>query len=199
MIKNHQNANDNPSSGHNTQKPRSSALLESLTIWPHRSLSRRGFIILMGVLAALLFAIGLGFFLAGAWPVIGFLGLELLVVWGAFKLNYQAAKNRETIETTPETLTIRRTDPTGKSDTIDFSTGWLRLRLTPPIKPALKARQQQQIMLSSHGVDAEVGAFLHPAEKPRLYRELDGMLHRSKAARDGLDAARQTDQEQLLK
>ena len=60
----------------------------------------------MGVLAGLLFLIGLGFFLAGAWPVIGFLGLELLVVWGAFKLNYRAARHRETIHTTTEELMV---------------------------------------------------------------------------------------------
>ena len=71
--------------------------LERLTIWPHRSLSPKGFAIVIGVLAGLLFTIGLGFFLAGAWPVIGFLGLELLVVWGAFKLNYRAANVRETL------------------------------------------------------------------------------------------------------
>ena len=80
------------------------AVLERLTIWPHRSLSKKGFLILMSVLAGLLFAIGVGFFLAGAWPVIGFLGLELLVVYGAFKLNYRAARRRETIETTTESL-----------------------------------------------------------------------------------------------
>ncbi|MDB2532086.1 DUF2244 domain-containing protein, partial [Alphaproteobacteria bacterium] len=42
--------------------------LERLTIWPHRSLSPKGFAIVIGVLAGLLFTIGLGFFLAGAWP-----------------------------------------------------------------------------------------------------------------------------------
>ena len=87
-----------PSSGTRPDpKPR---WLEQMTIWPHRSLSPKGFGIVMGVLAGFLFLIGLGFFLAGAWPVIGFLGLELLVVWGAFKLNYRAARHRETIHTT---------------------------------------------------------------------------------------------------
>ena len=54
--------------------------------------------VLITILAGLLSTIGVGFFLAGAWPVIGFLGLELLVVWRAFNLNYRAAKVRETIE-----------------------------------------------------------------------------------------------------
>ena len=69
----------------------------------------------MSILGGLLFTIGLGFFLAGAWPVIGFLGFELFIVWGAFKLNYQAAKKRETIETTADTVTVKQTDASGKA------------------------------------------------------------------------------------
>ena len=97
-----------------TQPDQNPRWLEQITIWPHRSLSPRGFAIVMGVLAGLLFLIGLGFFLAGAWPVIGFLGLELLVVWGAFKLNYRAARHRETIQTTTEEMMVESQNPAGK-------------------------------------------------------------------------------------
>ena len=110
--------------------------LERLTIWPHRSLSPKGFAIVIGVLAGLLFAIGLGFFLAGAWPVIGFLGLELLVVWGAFKLNYRAAKVRETIETTTETLTVEHKDQHGKAAVSKYPSGLA----SRPTKPASRPR-----------------------------------------------------------
>ena len=125
--------------------------------------------------------VGIGFFLAGAWPVIGFLGLEFLVVWGAFKLNYKAAKVQETIETTSESLTIKHTDKTGKSKISKFSIGWLRVNVSPIIAPKTSARYQQRVILSSHGVDAEIGAFLHPAEKVKLGQEIDGMVNRSRA------------------
>ena len=69
---------------------------ETMTIWPYRSLSPRGFAVVMAALGILAFTIGLGFFLMGAWPVIGFLGLEILVVWVAFKLNYRAAQRVST-------------------------------------------------------------------------------------------------------
>jgi uncharacterized membrane protein len=158
--------------------------LERLTIWPYRSLSRKGFAILITVLFGLLSTIGVGFFLAGAWPVIGFLGLELLVVWGAFNLNYRAAKVRETIETNTETLKIEHTDERGKSATTEFPIGWLQVRLSPPTEPDVSARNRQRVILSSHGRKREVGAFLHPAEKAKLSREVDGMVNRSRAARD---------------
>ena len=139
---------------------------------------------MIGVLAALLFIIGLGFFLAGAWPVIGFLGLELLVVCGAFKLNYRAAKIRETIETTEETLTVEHKDQHGNAAVSKYPIGWLRVQLTPPVAPEPAARYRQRVILSSHGIETEIGAFLHPSEKTKLQREIDGMLSRSRLERD---------------
>ena len=158
--------------------------LERLTIWPHRSLSRKGFAILITILVGLLSTIGVGFFLAGAWPVIGFLGLELLVVWGAFNLNFRAAKVRETIETSTETLKIAHTDERGKSATTEFPLGWLRIHLSPSVTPNVSARYRQRVIISSHGRRTEVGAFLHPAEKAKLSQEINGMVSRSRAARD---------------
>lgn len=158
--------------------------LERMTIWPHRSLSRKGFMVLITILAGLLSTIGFGFFLAGAWPVIGFLGLELLVVWGAFNLNYRAAKVRETIETNTETLKIEHTDERGKLAITEFPVGWLRVHLSPLVTPDVSSRYRQRVILSSHGRQAEVGAFLHPAEKAKLRQEVDGMVSRSRAARD---------------
>ena len=58
-----------------------------ITLWPYRSLSLKGFRIFMAVLASLMSLIATGFFLLGAWPVIGFLGAEILIVWFAFKMN----------------------------------------------------------------------------------------------------------------
>ena len=138
----------------------------------------------MGVLAGFLFLIGLGFFLAGAWPVIGFLGLELLVVWGAFKLNYRAARHRETIHTTTEELMFESQNPAGKLAQKSFPIGWLRVSLSPSKSPAMSSRDQQKIILSSHGEQAEIGKYLHPAEKAGLSRELTAMIERAKATRD---------------
>ena len=85
-----------------------------IVLWPHRSLSRRGFKILMLVLAGPMFCIGLGFFLAGAWPVIGFLGLEIFVVWLAFRMNFRAARQRETLRANPQTFALNAQTPAAK-------------------------------------------------------------------------------------
>ena len=85
----------------------------------------------MAVLASLAFCIGLGFFLLGAWPVIGFLGLEILVVWGAFKLNYRAARQRQKLTATERELVIENVAPTGETDIVRMPADWLRVEVHP--------------------------------------------------------------------
>jgi len=72
----------------------------SAVLLPHRSLGRKGFIILMGVISLVSFITGIAFYMQGAWPVLGFFGLDVLLIYGAFRLNYRAARLRETIELT---------------------------------------------------------------------------------------------------
>lgn len=153
---------------------------EHLTIWPHRSLSAKGFGIVMVAIGSLAFVIGFGFFLAGAWPVIGFLGLELLIVWGAFKLNYRAARRRETLITEADDLVIHRSDPRGKVDVERLSTAWLRVQVVPSVAPTSAQRYRQRVILTSHGKNTEIGSFLHPAEKQHLADELSSMIGRAR-------------------
>jgi uncharacterized membrane protein len=160
----------------------SKSFRESLTIWPHRSLSPRGFALVMAALGSLAFCIGLGFFLLGAWPVIGFLGLEILVVWIAFKLNYRAAKRRQHLTATTKKLRIENVSPEGDRDTTEMPTAWVQVELTPREEPEMRSRQRQKIIARSHGNTAEIGQFLHPAETLRLAREVGRMVERARAA-----------------
>lgn len=96
---------------------------------PHRSLSPRGFVIFMSVLCAISFAAGMVFVALGAWPVLGFFGLDVLLVYGAFKLNYRAARATETVEVTRDDLTITRVGPTGRRRSVTrLSSTWARLQ-----------------------------------------------------------------------
>jgi uncharacterized membrane protein len=161
---------------------------ERLTIWPYRSLSARGFMLVMAALGSLAFCIGLGFFLLGAWPVVGFLGLEILVVWVAFKMNYRAAKRRQNLTATPKELTIETVTPAGERNSTSLPTAWVQVELTPREEPDTASRAQQRVVARSHGRTAEIGSFLHPAEMPKLAREVRHMVSRARNA-DLNDAA----------
>ena len=77
-------------------------------LYPHRSLAPRGFLILMCAVAMVSFAAGVVFAYHGAWPVFGFFGLDVLVIYWAFKVNFRSAKASEEITVTQSELRVRR-------------------------------------------------------------------------------------------
>src|SRR3984957_17535676 len=87
--------------------------LFSALLTPHRSLNRTGFLVLMGFLSAISFAAGLAFLLMGAWPVFGFFGLDVLLIYWAFRVNFRRARASEEITVTPSELRVRRVSHRG--------------------------------------------------------------------------------------
>lgn len=173
-----------------------SAYREGIKIWPHRSLSKRGFAIVLIALGSLAFAIGTGFFLAGAWPVFGFLGVEFLVVYIAFRLNFRAAKKRQSITVTDKMLRVDTTHPSGKTDSVSLPTSWVRVTVSPDGAPDITSRYQQKITVSSHGHSVVIADFIHPAETPQLARHITGMIDRARNATKNLDARDDPDSHQ---
>src|SRR2546421_13051288 len=64
---------------------------------PYRSLPPRGFLVLMLLLGLISAAAGTGFLLIGAWPICGFFGLDVALVYIASRLSYRSARQRETL------------------------------------------------------------------------------------------------------
>lgn len=136
------------------------------TLRPYRSLSRRGFLAVMIAIAGCGFLIGTGFFLAGAWPVAGFCGIEILLVYVAFKLNFRDAKRQERLLLTDAGLQIFRTNPSGKSTVLQLEPSWLTVSMDDP--PGHDSR----LTLRSHGKYTEIGGFLLPEERLEVAQAL---------------------------
>ncbi len=138
---------------------------------PHTSLGPRGFRLLMAVVGVIGFTAGVAFLMAGAWPVFGFVGLDVVLVYVAFKINYRDARRYETIKLTDNKLVVERVGHTGRRQKWSFQTYWLKIDLEEPTTP------QSALMLRSHGKVLEIGSFLAPHEKhdlaTTLRRELD--------------------------
>jgi uncharacterized membrane protein len=96
---------------------------------PYRSLGPRGFLMLMLALGATSFVTGMVFFMAGAWPVMGFFGLDVLLVYIAFKLNYRSGQLYETVDVTPDRLSVMRVHPSGRSEQFNCNPYWARVNL----------------------------------------------------------------------
>ena len=154
---------------------RHAPLLE-LTLRPHRSLSPAGFWAIMTVLVALSFAGGVVFWLIGAWPVIGFVGLDVALVYWAFKASYAAGRAREELRLTPETLTIRRIVASGRAYEEKLPPHWLKVEIARP------RGRTTQLRLSTHGHAVVIGAFLSPDEREDVADVLRAALARMRAA-----------------
>ena len=133
---------------------------------PHRSLGRAGFLVLMGCVALASFGAGLAFALAGAWPVLGFFGLDAASIWLAFHLNERDGRAMERLRLTPERCEVERIGPTGRTRRWSFQPFWLRVALEAPDE------HHCRVTLSSRGTRVAVGAFLTPEERRALYRTL---------------------------
>lgn len=96
---------------------------------PHRSLGPTGFLALMVALGAISFVTGMIFLIAGAWPVLGFFGLDVLVIYIAFKLNYRSGRLYETLDLTPARFTLTRVHPSGRQEQFDCNPYWARVSL----------------------------------------------------------------------
>lgn len=129
---------------------------------PHRSLGSLGFRILLGAMVAALAIYG-GIFLAlGAWPVFGFMGAEFVLLYLLFRLNYRAARRRETIRIDREATEVLQCAPSGRETRHDFQTFWLRVEVDRP------SQHDCRLVLSSHGRRVSIGSFLTAPERTEL-------------------------------
>ena len=101
--------------------------LFSALLTPHRSLNRTGFLVLMGFVCAVSFIAGMVFLMMGAWPVLGFFGLDVLAIWWAFRINFRTGKACEEITVTPSELRVRRTSHRGHVVEWVLNPLWVRL------------------------------------------------------------------------
>ncbi len=143
------------------ETPRYSALLR-----PHRSLDRQGFLILMIAISFVSFVAGVAFLLLGAWPVFGFFGLDVLLIYWAFRKNYAEARNFETVELYDEELVVRRESKGRPAEEWCFHPFWVRVQLEKDEELEICG----PLWLTSHGKRLQLGAFLG-ADTLRVFSE----------------------------
>src|SRR5690606_28881408 len=127
---------------------------------PHRSLGRTGFLVLMGVVALMWLGTGAFFLSLGAWPVFGFFGLDVLLLYVAFRLNYRAARVREEVSVSRTALDILKVAPSGRSQAYRFNPFWTKFRVARHEEIGITA-----MAVEGEGRQVPIGAFLNPDDK----------------------------------
>jgi uncharacterized membrane protein len=142
---------------------------------PHRSLGPKGFTVLMAAVCVVSFGTGLFFFMLGAWPVLGFMGLDVALIYIAFKLNFRALRLYETVDLTDDALTVTRVTPSGKSQSWSFNPYWVRLSLQP------RLGRSSELSIASHGSRLVFASFLTDDERKDFASALGSALAASRS------------------
>jgi uncharacterized membrane protein len=139
---------------------------------PHRSLPPRSFHILMVMLGLISVAVGIGFISIGAWPVFGFFGLDVALIYVAFRLNYRSARRREILRLAGDAFTVERVGVRGKRQIWRFQPFWLRVILDE------RPDESNRLYVASHGRSLAIGDFLPPSTRRELAATLLQALSR---------------------
>jgi uncharacterized membrane protein len=143
----------------------------SATLVPHRSLGRRGFLALMAAIGGLWFLTGAFVWSLGAWPVLGFIGLDLAAIVIAFRLNYRAARAYEEVEVSRAALVIRKVAASGRAQELRFNPSWVRLEVEEAAEEGVV-----RIAVRSRDGRVPVGAFLNPEDRTSFARAFGAAL-----------------------
>lgn len=134
-----------------------------LRLTPNRSLDRRHFRWLIAGFGAITLIAGLRFVALGAWPVVPFLLLDVVLLWLAFRASYRAGRAFEEVRLDDSALTVRKVAHTGTERRIELEPFWTRVQLDRP------NADENRLWLASRGRRVAVGYFLSPAEREEIY------------------------------
>ena len=149
--------------------------LFSAIITPHRSLSAFGFVLLMAAVGVVSFAAGILFLLMGAWPVVGFFGLDALLIYWAFRINYRAALAYEEVMVTPSELRVRKVSHRGKVAEWSLNPLWTQLHRDTHDEFGI-----ERLFLVTRGRKLAIAGCLSPPEKESFADALSAAIGEAK-------------------
>ena len=136
----------------------------STLLRPHRSLSPVGFKWLIRLVILANLVIGLPMYLLGAWPVAGFAGLDVALLWWLFNRNYLDARRSETVRLTDRELVVERIAPDGEREEHRLDSYWLKVELG------------DRLAVTSRGNRVVIARFLAPDARAKVAAELKAAL-----------------------
>jgi uncharacterized membrane protein len=148
-------------------------------LYPHRSLGRRGYLILIVGTAVIMALYGLIFLIFGAWPIFGFLGAEWVLFWFLFSRHYRGDRRAERLRLYHDRLVLERLDAKGRFTAFSLQPYWLQVVLARAAEP------DNTLYLRSHGKHIEIGAFLSAPERRDFAGELTRVLDRQRQGNSG--------------
>ena len=144
---------------------------------PHRSLGRLGFVVLMIFVGATCLISGGLFTVAGAWPVLVFCGLDVAIVWAAFRLSYRSGRCYEEIAIWPHELLVRQVSPAG-----NVAEHWFNPFGTRFLVDRHETFGVTGMRLVARGRELALGTFLNPEDRSSFAAAFDSAFTRARGA-----------------
>jgi len=133
---------------------------------PPRSLSTRGLNRVMLILGVFSAVFSLGFLLVGAWPVVGFLGVEILALWLVFRWSFRAQTARTYVRVTADEVDVRKVDGWGRERRASMASHFARVEFDRT------ATGPTALRLATSRTAYPLGEFLTPRERETFARRL---------------------------
>jgi uncharacterized membrane protein len=149
--------------------------LFAATLTPHRSLSGRGMRIVVATVAVLASIPGMVFFSLGAWPIVGFLGLDVLLVWWALSASLRDGRRSETVTLWPDQLELTRVSPSGREELLRFDPFFVKLVIDRDYN-----ERTTGLHLRTRDSDTEIGSFLNPDDKTSFAKAFGTALKKAR-------------------
>ena len=146
--------------------------LYSITLKPYRSLNKIGFITMMVVLCGFSFITGIIFMKKGAWPVFGFFGLDILLIYIFFRLSFKSGKEFEVINLTKKKLIIKKYKEKKIIKTYILDANWVKIQIQNPLEHSSK------LQISSKNKSIIIGSFLRLDEKIEVLQNIENALRK---------------------
>jgi uncharacterized membrane protein len=154
----------------NPNMPRDEPVFDAI-LYPHRSLGPRGFRNLLVTVGCASTLLSIPFYLMGAWPVVGFFGLDVGLLYVMFKINYRGARLREHVFMTRALLLFSRIDLKGIRREWNFNPRWVRLH-----RDEHEEFGVMRLALVQRGREVEIARFLGAHEKGEFAKALTRAL-----------------------
>ena len=142
---------------------------------PHRSLGPRGVKIVCGFAASLLLIPGLVFYFLGAWPVFGFMGLDVAALYFALTWSLRDGRRFEEVTLWADRLEVRRGAPRQADVVETYNPFYVRLLVDLDFDEHTTAIR---LRLPDHEVP--VGAFLNPDDKASFAQAFGTALRKAR-------------------
>ena len=149
-----------------------------LSLWPHRSMSRKGFVCFMAATLAL-WSIPLLSVLGtvALWWLLPFVLLTVALLWLLIQRNYRDGELNETLVIDGYETRLHRENPRGPAQNWSCNTHWVSVQMHETNRYV-----PHYVTLKGNGREVEIGAFLSEEERASLFDDLQIRLSTMKAA-----------------